>query len=159
MCVGSGPLAYQWRFNGAALPGKTNQSLSLTRLSLVEAGNYSVVVTNSLGLAVSADAALTVFVPLAIISEPVSQVIAIGGTARFSVGVVGAPPFSYQWLSNGVPITNAIAADLQLDNVQPAQSGGYSVVVTDSYSTVTSSAAGLHRRRSPPSTVRPRPSG
>ncbi len=141
--LGDAPLAYQWRFNGAAMPGKTNQSLTLTSLSLAAAGNYSVVVTNSLGLAVSADAALTVFVPLAIISEPVSQVIAIGGTARFSVGAVGSPPFSYQWLSNGVPITNAIAADLQLDNVQPAQSGGYFAVVGDARGSVTSSVAGL----------------
>ena len=141
--LGDAPLTYQWRFNGAALAGKTNQSLTLTQLSLAAAGNYSVVVTNSLGLAISTNAALTVYVPLAIISQPVSQVIAIGGTARFNVGVVGAPPFSYQWLSNGVPITNAIAADLQLDNAQAAQAGAYSVVVTDSYNTVTSSEAGL----------------
>ena len=151
--LGDAPLAYQWRFNGAALPGKTNQSLSLMQLSLAAAGNYSVVVTNSLGLAVSAEAALTVFVPLAIVSEPVSQVVAIGGTARFSVGVVGTPPFSYQWLSNGVPITNAIAADLQLDNAQPAQSGGYSVVVGDARGSVTSSIAGLQVFEPLPSVV------
>lgn len=58
--TGSAPLAYQWRFNGANLPGATNNSLAIVNPQTNNAGNYSVVVTNSLGAETSVVATLTV---------------------------------------------------------------------------------------------------
>ncbi|MBI5691592.1 MAG: immunoglobulin domain-containing protein [Verrucomicrobia bacterium] len=55
---GAQPLTYQWRKDGAALPGATNPTLTLTSLSAAQAGNYSVVVTNNLGSATSQSATL-----------------------------------------------------------------------------------------------------
>src|ERR1043166_3165298 len=43
---GSPPLSYQWRFNGADLPGQTASCLTLLAISNSLAGNYSVVVSN-----------------------------------------------------------------------------------------------------------------
>jgi hypothetical protein len=60
-------LRYQWRFNGTNLAGATDSSLTLTNVMPVQAGNYSVVVTNDYGPSViSSNAALTVTtIPLA----------------------------------------------------------------------------------------------
>jgi hypothetical protein len=52
-------LAYQWRFNDANLAGKTAASLVLANMQLTNAGNYSVVVTYTIGSVTSRVALLT----------------------------------------------------------------------------------------------------
>jgi hypothetical protein len=47
------PLSYQWQFNGAPLPGATNQFLELGPISSSEAGRYTLVVTNAYGVSTS----------------------------------------------------------------------------------------------------------
>lgn len=51
---------YQWYFNGNAFSGATGSMLSFTNARPADAGDYTVVVTNSLGSLTSAKAALTV---------------------------------------------------------------------------------------------------
>ncbi len=58
---GSGALTYQWRLNGANLPGETNQVLHLNSVGNPHAGQYSVRVANALGTTDSLPATLTVF--------------------------------------------------------------------------------------------------
>jgi len=53
------PLTCQWRKDGTPIPGATNTSLVLTNLEIQDAGNYSVVVTNSYGSTTSSNAHLT----------------------------------------------------------------------------------------------------
>lgn len=53
----------------------------------------------------------------AITGQPVDQVIAENGTAYFSVTAGGSGPFTYQWLSNGVPIAGATGDTLAVTNV------------------------------------------
>lgn len=57
---GAAPLSYQWRLNGANLPNATSPSLTLVNLTSQDAGNYTVVVTNSFGSITSSVATLTV---------------------------------------------------------------------------------------------------
>ncbi|MBI5775014.1 MAG: immunoglobulin domain-containing protein, partial [Verrucomicrobia bacterium] len=80
---------------------------------------------------------------LAITSQPQDQSVTVGGNASFSVGVSGTPPIAYQWRLNGTNLAGATSATLALTNVQFAQAGGYSVVVTNVAGTVTSSNATL----------------
>jgi len=54
------PLKYQWRFAGSELPGQTAPTMVLHYLAASQAGAYSVVVSNSSGLATSAVATLTI---------------------------------------------------------------------------------------------------
>ena len=67
--VGSDPLTYQWRKNGAALTdtdrisGSTTPTLSLTDLQAPDAGDYDVVVTNPWDDRTSDAATLTVITP------------------------------------------------------------------------------------------------
>jgi hypothetical protein len=59
--TGSAPLNYQWWFNGTnLLAGATNSSLTLTNVQMDDAGNYSMVVTNTAGSVTSSNAVLTV---------------------------------------------------------------------------------------------------
>ena len=60
---GAGPLNYQWRRNGGALPGATAASYTINPVNAVHAGNYDCVVSNSCGSVTSSAAALAVTVP------------------------------------------------------------------------------------------------
>ncbi len=51
---------YQWYFNGAAFSGGTATTLSFSNVRSTDAGDYTVVVTNSLGKVTSSKATLTV---------------------------------------------------------------------------------------------------
>ena len=57
---GAAPLQYQWLFDGAPLPGATSATLVLNNVQPAQAGSYTLVASNDLGLATSAPIALTV---------------------------------------------------------------------------------------------------
>jgi Concanavalin A-like lectin/glucanases superfamily/Immunoglobulin domain len=61
--TGIPPLTYQWRFNEANLAGATNSSLTISNIQPLNAGSYTVVVSNFLGSATSSVALLTVLLP------------------------------------------------------------------------------------------------
>jgi uncharacterized protein YdaL len=61
--VGSGTLRYQWRHNGGVISGATNFLFSIPVVRPLDAGVYSVDVSNNFGTTTSIDAILTVFVP------------------------------------------------------------------------------------------------
>lgn len=58
---GDEPLAYQWRRNGAGIPGENSPDLTLSDLEIADSGFYDVVVSNAVGTKTSASAALSVF--------------------------------------------------------------------------------------------------
>jgi hypothetical protein len=57
---GTTPLSYQWRFEGADLPGASNPTLSIPRTQLTNAGAYTVLVANLAGGVTSRVAQLSV---------------------------------------------------------------------------------------------------
>ena len=140
---GQQPMYYQWLFNGTNLPNTDASILTLTNLQLNQAGPYSVIVTNFYGMATSSVVNLTVL-PLSITAQPKPITAWPGGSATFTLTVGGLPPFTYQWLDNS---NNFIFGNntnsLVLSNLQASQFGNYSVIVTNNYESVTSSAAAL----------------
>jgi hypothetical protein len=78
-----------------------------------------------------------------ITAPPQSQTSQVGSNLIFSVVANGALPFIYQWQFNGQNIPNATNATLTLNSVTAANSGGYSVVVSNPYGSVTSATASL----------------
>ncbi len=80
---------------------------------------------------------------LTILMQPMMQHATAGATVTFSVRADGQPPLSYQWLFNGTPLEGATDASLILANVQPANDGGYSVIVANNSASGVSAAASL----------------
>ncbi|TAL03819.1 MAG: hypothetical protein EPO07_05745, partial [Verrucomicrobia bacterium] len=91
---GTGPFAYQWRFNGTNLPGATGSSLFLNGVRLTNAGLYSVVVSNPSGNSVSAPIALNVTPK--IYSDLISGNLQLSWDGNFTLQSAPAPtgPFS-----------------------------------------------------------------
>jgi len=58
---GPGALTYQWRFNGAMIPGETNATLVIPSVSTANQGLYTVLVGNDAGASLSAAASLTIY--------------------------------------------------------------------------------------------------
>ncbi len=81
--------------------------------------------------------------PPSIYSPPENQTVNAGTNAIFSVVAAGAPPLHYQWLRNGVVIPGAMGSSYLRTNVQPADSGSYSVMVTNAAGAITSIVASL----------------
>lgn len=75
--------------------------------------------------------------------QPVNRTLYSGVTAVFNAGAAGTSPLAYQWRFNGQGIAGATNALLVLTNVQSSNAGAYSVVVTNSLGSVTSSNATL----------------
>ena len=143
VATGSGPLAYQWQFNGMNIAGATQDSYTINTVHPADSGFYAVVVTNVAGSAKSSNAALVVNVPPAIVTQPQGASVMQGENITFSVVAVGSTPLSYQWVFNGSNILGATTASYSITNVQPANGGSYSVCVTNMAGSVTSSNANL----------------
>ena len=147
VAAGTGPLGYQWQKNGISIPNALGPSYALNNAQFVDAANYTVVVSNSVGSATSSFSALTVTaaaVAPTITASPQSRGVTLGGNASFTVTATGTGPLGYQWLKNGSPIPNALTATYTLGNVQISDvSATYSVVVSNLAGSVTSSTAGL----------------
>ena len=138
--VGARPLSYQWRFNGTNLPGATNTVLGLAGVQPNQAGPYSVTVSNALGTVTSPDAALGV-VPVVVAVQPRSQPAYLGATVTLTVTASGQGPLAYQWQFNGTNLAGATSSSLVLTDVQLADAGAYSVMVTNVFGAAASSTA------------------
>ena len=148
-------MSYQWRLNttnltnGGQLSGATTGTLTISNVQPADAGSYTLVVTNGAGTATSAAATLTVNGPPVITTPPASQTVVAGANVNFSITVSGTQPLFYQWRFNGIAfgdgdqISGSRAAVLTVSNAQPANAGGYSVVVTNMAGATTSSVATL----------------
>ncbi len=92
-----------------------------------------------------------------ILTAPQSQTVIAGDSANFSVLATGTAPLSYQWRHEGTNLPGATASTLVLANAQLADAGAYSVEVTNSVGSATSSNAVL--TVNPPPPCAPVPSG
>jgi len=141
---GTPSMSYQWLCQETNLPGATNAFLTLTNIQLNQAGDYSVLVTNSLGSALSSNAVVTVVgQPPAITLQPTSQTAKFGNTAVFGANATGSTPLYYQWKFQGTNLVGATNLSLTLTNVQFSQAGNYSILVTNAFGSILSSNAAL----------------
>ena len=145
LAVGSNPMGAQWRKDGVNLPGATGTQCIVPNVQTADAGGYSVVLANQYGAVTSFVAMLSVVQTPSLLTQPQSQKALAGDSVTFSVVAAGTPPFSYQWLKDGVPLSGG-GANYALTSVQPADAGGYRVVVANAYGAVTSLVATLSVR-------------
>ena len=74
-----------------------------------------------------------------VLIQPASQTIPSGGTANFIVFKAGTAPTTYQWQFKGTNIAGATTSTYSVTNIQVTDSGNYSVVLSNSAGSVTSS--------------------
>ena len=78
-----------------------------------------------------------------IIRQPADETAFIGRNTTLSVEAAGIPKPSYQWLKDGTVLAGETNASLNLDDVQAADAGTYSVVISNAVGTVKSQGAKL----------------
>jgi uncharacterized repeat protein (TIGR03803 family) len=152
-------LYYQWQFDngsgltnltdGGDISGSATSSLTIDGVSPMDAGTYSVIVSNAAGAVTSSNASLTIITGQApvIVSAPSSQTLLPGATATLTVSADGDEPLSYFWQMDGTnlmdtgDISGLTNSTLTILNATASNSGSYSVVITNSFGSVTSAVA------------------
>lgn len=143
----SGATGYQWRKNnttigdGGDYAGTTTAVLTISPVTSADVGSYSVVASNAAGSTTSSSATLVLSGTVSIVTPPSSQAISVGSDATFSVAATGSGTLGYQWRFNGANIVGATTNIFTTNSVTAASAGSYSVVVTNSFSSATSSDA------------------
>ncbi len=130
--AGGNPVpGYQWRFKGTNISGATTSAYTRHAVQSTNAGEYTVLVTNTAGSVTSSPAMLTVYVPPSIAAPPQSVTTNLGAMVTFNVTASGTMPFSYQWRFNTTNLAGATDSAYTLTSVQSSNAGSYSVVVSN----------------------------
>ena len=136
-------LKYQWKKGGTAISGATSSSYTISSVKPGDAGSYTVTVSNSAGNVTSSAAVLTVTAKPTISTQPKSQTVTEGNAVTFSVMATGTGTLSYQWKKDGTAISGATSASYTISSAKRSDAGSYTVTVSNSAGSVTSSAAKL----------------
>ncbi len=78
-----------------------------------------------------------------VLTQPQSQTVYAGTLVTLSTLVSGTGPLACQWVLNGTNLPAATSPTLVLTNTQVADSGAYSLVVSNAYGMITSAVATL----------------
>jgi hypothetical protein len=92
--------AYQWRFNGADIPGATGSSFTVASAQLTNGGGYSVVASNSLGAATSRVVKLTIVPPAPVLQLAFSDTFETNSAALWNLfqgSANGVSDFTTNW--------------------------------------------------------------
>ncbi len=134
---GTAPLNFLWRLNGANLAdnsrinGSTNSTLTISNLLTSDAGNYDIIITNSVGSITSSVAVLAVYQLPTFTTQPIGRSIVPGLPASFTANVTGTTPFSFQWQLNGTNILNATNLTYSITAVSSNDFGIYNLVASN----------------------------
>lgn len=132
----------RWSKEGATLPETIGPTLTLTSVTLADAGRYTVTATNTSGTH-AASATLTVRAAPAIAAGPASQTVFAGDRVTLAATVTGFPAPAFQWRRNGSVVAGATAATLTLDPATSGDAGSYTVTATNPLGAATSIPATL----------------
>jgi len=136
-------LAYQWLKDDVVISGATSATYTTAATVAADDGAYySVAVSNGAGIVISTPVLLTVASVPAVTAQPVSQVAAEGDAVLFGVYAIGGN-LAYQWKRNGVNIAGATARRYSLAASVADSGATFSVAVTNTLGSATSSAATL----------------
>lgn len=154
--TGAAPLSYQWMKDGVTIAGATAASYTTPATSSLDTGAvFTVTISNAQGSVTSAGSwgssgVLTVNGPPVLTTQPSNQSAAVGATATFRALAKGSGlnALSYVWKRNGVSVGYGITSGGFNTKTTPAvtladDGAQYTVTVTTSYGSVTSSAATL----------------
>jgi hypothetical protein len=135
---------YQWQKGVNGISGANAATYTIASPASGDAGSYKVTVSNSVGAVTSSAATLTVNTLPAITTQPTSATATAGTNVLFSVtATAGTNSIAYQWSLANVALTGATSSSLSLSNVQASNAGDYTVKLTTTAGSVTSTVATL----------------
>lgn len=143
---GDGPLSYQWQKGGSILVNETASSLALQAITVLDAGTYSVTVSNNINTLQSDFAEISVLAavnPITILEHPANTFINEGNAASFSVTASGGGFISYQWRKNAQTIPEAYNSTYTINTTTVEDSGNYDVIIVNSVGSEISQLAEL----------------
>jgi hypothetical protein len=139
--------AYPNSANGIAADGVGNVYLTGTFYDSISFGSISLTANgNTHGTAdafIAKIGSTSSAIPPAITLPPQSLTATAGSSVDFAVQANGTFPLFYQWRKDGADVIAATNPWVTLDGVQPTENGGFAVVVTNAFGSVTSSVANL----------------
>ncbi len=146
--AGTGTLTYQWKNGGTAISGATGASYTTPATTNSDNGaQFTVTVTDNNGSITSNPATLTVTAAAtapSITAQPASKTVTAGQAATFSVTASGTATLTYQWKKGGTAISGATSSTYTTPATTASDNNAqFTVTVTNSVSSVTSSAATL----------------
>jgi hypothetical protein len=109
--TGTGPLSYQWSFNGTAITGATNSVLSLTNIQLTSTGSYSVLVGNVAGTNATATATLNATTNYLRLYSTNLVVVRVGDGAQTLNNVAGNTLYLDQYRTDGTYVNTIMVPD------------------------------------------------
>jgi hypothetical protein len=121
-------------------------TLTLSNVSFLDDGSYSLIVTNGVnGTASSTPATLTVIDPYIGVQPPATVEMPLGGTNSITVGGAGVG-LTYQWysaaagqLSNGGDLSGVNTSNLVISGAQLSDAGTYYVILSGANGSIQSS--------------------
>ena len=138
--VGTPPLSYQWKREGVVIPGGTGDILELAGVDSLDAGQYTVEISNSAGSTVSDPIEVSVAAVPQIVSQPTPKNIGLNASLILTVSATGSG-LEYQWYRDNQAITGGTDAVLTVPNAGSSDGGSYHVMVTNTVGSATSEAA------------------
>jgi Immunoglobulin domain len=139
---GNPPLSVQWYRNGEAISGGNGTNLTLSAVTVAQAGRYHAVVSDRDDFLSSAEAVLNVLETPQIVQEPL-DFSGISGvdSLRLQTIVDGSTPLRYLWFRNDVPLAVDNAPVLDLGLLRPSHAGEYHLMATNPVGVVISRKA------------------
>jgi hypothetical protein len=142
---------YQWNLNGATILGATNATLVNTTLANNDQVTLTMTSSLSAGCLTQSDAtssAITSTVNSATVisTQPAAAAACLGGSTSFTASATGTGTLTYQWKKNGSNVTgnaSATTSTLTLSGIAAGDAANYTVDVTGTCGTVSSTAAAL----------------
>jgi hypothetical protein len=143
-----------WRKDGVDLVddghygGTGTDRLSISGAGIADVGQYTCVVTNSMGSIESTPIVFSLKTSTAIVGQPQAAGVQLHADAQFTLAALG-DGLKYQWRRNGVPLSNGgeffgtNTSVLQVLNVTPADLGSYDCEVAGDCGMVVSAPAEL----------------
>ena len=157
-------LVGQWRrltdglgASGETISGSMSSTLMINPAYAADSGTYFVIVSNPYARTNSRYSFVTVGVaPNNLVVSPASTNGLVGSNVTLTVSASGTLPLSYHWFKNmtmplasGGRVTGATSNKLTLSALALADTGSYSVVVTNAFGKATSMVAVLIVRQGP----------
>jgi uncharacterized delta-60 repeat protein len=160
--AGAAPLAWRttferssngtdWEFlgNGEPIAGCWQlHAAGLQTGDIVRARGY-VITDNGYGATSSFVESKATVGGLALLRSPIDRTHHVGTIAQFAAAVAGASPVVYQWQKDGVNMQGASQSVLEIPRVKAADSGLYSVILTNISGSITSAVARLQVLQTP----------